>query len=278
MRLLWLALSAVTLHAQTITATLTGTVRDPQGAGVPSASITAVSVETGQQRIAAADREGRYSLQFLPPGAYNLTVAARGFATLSRTGVRLEVAQVAELDLTLPLETAQQTVEVHEEAPMLVTETSSLDSTVENKLITELPSGERSTLSFINLVPGAIDGGFALAMGENLNTNGNAQGPIGTAGNRNFFDSVFSVSGGQASTNDVLLDGVSDTVGDFNGVAVSPPQDSVREFKVMAGAFSAEYGRTGGAVVNFVTKGGTSRFHGTAYDYFQNGLASRRPS
>ena len=271
MRLLWLALSAVTLHAQTITATLTGTVRDPQGAGVPSASITAVSVETGQQRIAAADREGRYSLQFLPPGAYNLTVAARGFATLSRTGVRLEVAQVAELDLTLPLETAQQTVEVHEEAPMLVTETSSLDSTVENKLITELPSGERSTLSFINLVPGAIDGGFALAMGENLNTNGNAQGPIGTAGNRNFFDSVFSVSGGQASTNDVLLDGVSDTVGDFNGVAVSPPQDSVREFKVMAGAFSAEYGRTGGAVVNFVTKGGTSRFHGTAYDYFQNG-------
>jgi hypothetical protein len=260
-----------TAHAQTITATLTGTVRDPQGAAVPSATLRITSTDTAQSRVVTADREGRYSIPFLAPGSYTLTVTAKGFAGLTRTGIRLEVAQVAELDIAMPLETAQQTVEVHEDVPMLVTETSSLDSTVENKLITELPSGERSTLSFINLVPGAVDGGFALAMGENLNTNGNAQGPIGTAGNRNFFDSVFSVSGGQASTNDVLLDGVSDTVGDFNGVAVSPPQDSVREFKVMSGAFSAEYGRTGGAVVNFVTKGGTSRFHGTAYDYFQNG-------
>src|SRR5689334_6454081 len=266
-----LALLCLAAHAQTITATLTGSVRDPHGAALPAATLTATAADTGQQRTATSDHEGRYQIQFLPPGAYTLTVAAKGFATLTRTGIQLEVAQVAQLDLALPLETAQQTVEVHEDAPLLVTETSSLETTVENKLITELPSGERSTLSFINLVPGAIDGGFALAMGENLNTNGNAQGPIGTAGNRNFFDSVFSVSGGQASTNDVLLDGVSDTVGDFSGVAVSPPQDSVREFKVMSGAFSAEYGRTGGAVVNFVTKGGTTRFHGTAYDYFQNG-------
>jgi hypothetical protein len=270
-RIALLCLVALPGAAQTITATLTGTVRDPQGAAVPDASLTVVSAETAQKRTAVSDHEGRYSISFLPPGTYTLSVTAKGFGRLTRSGLQLEVAQVAEVDLALPIDVAQQTVEVHEDAAQLVTETSAMEMTVENKLITELPSGERSTLSFINLIPGAIDGGFALAAGESLNTNGNAQGPIGTAGNRNFFDSNFSVSGGQASTNDVLLDGVSDTVGDFNGVAVSPPQDSVREFKVMSGAFSSEYGRTGGAVVNFITKAGTTRFHGTGYDYFQNG-------
>src|SRR5215470_6303977 len=139
LRVLALALFGVCAHAQTIIATRTGTVRDPQGAAVPSASVTAVSVATGAKRGVTADREGRYSISFLAPGAYTLSATAKGFATLTRTGIHLEVAQVAELDLALPLENAQQTVEVREEAPMLVTETSSMDSTIENKLITELP-------------------------------------------------------------------------------------------------------------------------------------------
>jgi hypothetical protein len=270
-RCVLVCLLALPAAAQTITATLTGTVRDPQGAVVPNSSVTVTSADTASQRSVTSDSEGRYSVSFLQPGTYNLAATAKGFGKFTRNGIRLEVAQVAEVDLPLPLDTAQEMVEVREDAPVLVTETSNVEMTVENKLITELPSGERSTLSFLNLVPGAIDGGFALAQGENLNTNGNAQGPIGSAGNRNFFDSNFSVSGGQASTNDVLLDGVSDTIADFNGVAVSPPQDSVREFKVMSGAISAEYGRTGSAVVNFVTKAGTDKYHGALYEYFQNG-------
>ena len=270
-KLFLLSTLAASIHAQTITATLAGTVKDQQGASVPNAKVTVTSSDTAQKRTATTDQAGRYQIAFLPPGTYDVSCTAPGFGKLSRTGVKLEVAQSAEVDLSLPLETATETVVVREDAPTLVTESSNLETLVENKLITELPSGERSTMSFINLVPGAIDGGFALGQGENLNTNGNAQGPVGTAGNRNFFDSNFSVSGGQASTNDVLLDGVSDTVGDFNGVAVSPPQDSVREFKVMAGAIPAEYGRTGGAVVNFITKSGTGKFHGSLYEYFQNG-------
>ena len=258
-------------HAQTITATLAGVVKDPQGALIPGATVTVTSAETSQKRTVKTSPEGRYSVSFLPPGSYELSATSKGFGRVTRGGIVLEVAQTAEIDLSLPLDTASETVIVHEDAPALVTESSNLEMTVENKLIAELPSGERSTMSFINLIPGAIDGGFALAQGESLNTNGNAQGPIGTAGNRNFFDSNFSVSGGQASTNDVLLDGVSDTVGDFNGMAISPPQDSVREFKVLSGAIPAEYGRTGSAVVNFITKAGTNRFHGAVYEYFQNG-------
>jgi hypothetical protein len=91
-----------------------------------------------------------------------------------------------------------------EAAPLPNADTGGLEHTLENKLIEDLPSAERSTLAPINNIPGVIDMGFALAQGENLNTNGNAQGPVGSPGNRNFFDTNFGVSGGQASTNDVL--------------------------------------------------------------------------
>src|SRR5512133_1044736 len=144
LRLAWLALFSFPLFCQTITATLTGTVRDPQGAAVPAASIVVTSAETDQKRTVTGDSEGRFSVAFLPPGTYSMSVTAKGFGRLTRDNIRLEVAQVAEMDLTLPLETSQQTVEIHEDAAMLVTEASHLETAVENKLITELPSGERS--------------------------------------------------------------------------------------------------------------------------------------
>ena len=266
-----LLLFTASLSAQTITGTLSGTIKDPHGAGVPGAMVSVTSIETSQTRSATTNSEGRYSLPFLPPGAYNLTATAKGFGRASDKQVQLDIGQTAELDVQLPLDVNREVVQVNADAPMLTVDSSNVETVVENKLIENLPTGERSTLSFINLVPGVIDAGFALAQGENLNTNGNAQGPIGTPGNRNFFDSNFSSGGGQVSTNDILIDGVSDTVGDFNGIAISPPQDSVREFKVVSGAVPAAYGRTGSSVVSFVTKSGTEKFHGALYDYFQNG-------
>ena len=263
---------AAGLGAQTFTATLSGTITDPHGAAIPAATVSVVSSDTGLKKTAKTDSEGRYNVAFLSPGLYTVTAEAAGFQGATRMDARLEVAQSATLDFKLVLATVSQTVEVTSEAmPLLNTESGGLATTLDAKLILDVPSAERSTLALMNALPGVIDVGFALAQGENLNTNGNAQGPIGTPGNRNFFDSNFGISGGQTSTNDVLLDGVSDTVGDFNGVAVSPPQDSVQEFKVMSGVFSAEYGRTGGGVVNFVTKAGGKDYHGSAYEYFQNG-------
>jgi len=258
--------------AQAITATVSGTVTDPQGAVVPGATVSAVSNETGLKKTAKTDNEGRYTLLFLPPGLYTIGAEATGFAASTRSQVRLEVAQAGTIDFKLALAGAQQAIQVTAEAvPLLNTDSGGLEYVIEAKLIQDLPSAERSTLALINNMPGVIDTGFALASGETLNNDGNAQGPIGSPGNRNFFDSTFAVGGGQASSNDVLLDGVSDTTGDFNGMAISPPQDSVLEFKALSGVFSAEYGRTGGGVVSFITKAGGSTFHGTAYEYFQNG-------
>ncbi len=261
----------VSSFAQTITATITGTVTDQAGAIVPNAKVVITAASTGQDKTVLTDTEGRFTAPFLPPGTYRVSVEAAGFAKAARSGVTLEVAQTVTMDFSLKVGAATETIEITSDAPLLATETSALETTIENKLIEDLPSAQRSTLAFINNVPGVIDAGFALAQGENLNVNGNAQGPIGSPGNRNFFDSSFSVSGGQNSTNDVLLDGVSNTVGDFNGVAVNPPPDSVREFKVFSGAYSAEYGRSGGGVVNMITKAGAKKFHGALYEYFQNG-------
>lgn len=270
--LLCLALGSLPLAAQTITATLTGTVSDQNNALVAGAVVTATSQATGLSKSDTTDGSGRFTITFLQPGTYNVTVEKSGFKKSSRANVTLETAQSAALDFALEVGDTEAVVEVDaDQTPLLVTENSALETTIENKLVSELPSGERSALAFVNLVPGTIDAGFAQARGEGLNENGNAQGPIGSPGNRNFFDSNFSVNGGRSSTNDILLDGVSNTVGDFNGVAISPPQDSVQELKVGAGAFAAEYGRSGGSVVLFTTKAGGRKLHGSLYEYFQDG-------
>lgn len=266
------AFTTLPVFAQQITATLNGEVKDQNGAVVPGATVTATSNETGLSKTDSTNDDGRYVITFLPSGTYNVTVEKSGFAKTTRQNIRLEVGQTASLALELAITAGTVQVDVAgDETPILQTETSALETTIENKLVEDLPSGERSALAFINLVPGAIDGGFAQGRGEGLNENGNAQGPIGSPGNRNFFDSNFSVNGGRSATNDILLDGVSNTVGDFNGIAVSPPQDSIREFKVVAGAYSSEYGRSGGGVVSIVTKSGGKRFSGALYEYFQDG-------
>jgi hypothetical protein len=250
------------LHSQTITATITGTVTDPNGAVVPNASVTVTSNETSQAKTVTTDSEGRYTVPFLQPGAYTITVESGGFTKATRSDIKLEIAQTATLDIALTTGAASAVVEVSgATSPLLQTETSQLATTIENKLLEDLPTSNRNIFNFLPYVPGTIDVGAAL---------GNAGGQVGSAGNRNFFDSNFSVNGGRASSNDILLDGVTNTIGDFNGVAISPPQDSIREFKVQSGVAPADYGRTAGGIVNIATKSGTNKFHGALYEYLQN--------
>lgn len=253
---------ATSIFAQTITATASGTVTDPNGAVVPGATVTVTSNETAQSKTVTTDNEGRYTVPFLQPGLYSITVQSTGFTKSVRSDVKLEVAQTAALDFTLTVGASSETVQISDATtPLLQTETSQLETTIENKLLEDLPTGNRNIFNFIPFVPGTVDVGAAL---------GNAGGAVGSAGNRNFFDSNFSVNGGRASSNDVLLDGVTNTIGDFNGVAISPPQDSIREFKVQSGVAPADYGRTAGGIVNIATKSGTNKFHGSLYEYFQN--------
>ena len=165
-RALLCLLVATPLAAQTITATLEGTVKDPHGAAVPGASVIVTAAETNQSRNATTDNSGHYTLTFLPPGIYTLKATAQGFGTVSDKQIQLDVDQTAQLDLSLPLDVNREVIQVNADTPMLTTETSNLETVVENKLIENLPSGERSTLSFINLVPGVIDAGFRAGTGR----------------------------------------------------------------------------------------------------------------
>jgi hypothetical protein len=259
--LLLFAFASIPAAAQTITATLSGEVKDVAGAVVPGATVTVTNTETGDVKTTETNGDGRYTVTFLQPGTYRIAVAKSGFAESVRDNVKLEIAQTAALDIDLGVTADQVTVDIESDVPLLQTETSNLETTIEQKLVEDLPTADRNIFNFVNLVPGTIDAGSAL---------GNPGGAVGSAGNRNFFDSNFAVSGGRASSNDILLDGVTNTIGDFGGVAISPPQDSIREFKVVSGVAPAEYGRTAGGIVTIATKAGTNKFHGSLYEYFQD--------
>lgn len=246
------------LGAQTFTATVSGIVTDPHGAAVPGATVTVMSVATGVSKTATTDTNGSYTVPLLQPKEYTVSAEAAGFQKVQRTGIRLEINQTAEVNLQLAVSGMTETVEVSGISPLLVTQQSSIDQTIEQKFIEDLPLADQDIFQFVQLAPGVVSG------------NPNNPSPIGDIGNRNFFDSNFSVNGGKGSTNDVLLDGVSDVIGDFNGVGTVPPVGSIQEFKVQSGAYSAEFGRSGGGNINIITRSGGSKYHGTVYEYLQN--------
>ncbi len=242
------------LPAQTFNARITGTIQDATGARVPNATVTALQVGTNVKKSTPTDESGVYNIPLLLPGVYEVTVEAAGLQTQVRKDVRLEINQTATLDCSLAVAQTATSIEITADVPLLQSETSSMGATLETKLIEQIPLAQRDVMSLVRLMPGVIAGS-----------------QVGDArGGRNVFNSNFSVGGGRTSTNEVLLDGAPNTIGDFNGVAIVPPQDSVQEMRVETSSYSAEFGRTGGGTVNIVTKAGTNEYHGGAFYYHQN--------
>ncbi len=239
---------------QTFTARLSGNVTDANGAPVPEAKVTATQTSTAAVANTLTDSRGAYVFPLLPPGAYEIAVEKAAFQKQLQRQVQLEINSATVLPFRLAVATVSTEVQVTDEAPLLQTENGGVGTTVDSRTIDELPLVQRDVMAVVRLVPGVI-----------------AKGQVGDArGGRGVFNSNFSVGGGRTSTNEVLLDGAVNTIGDFNGVAFSPPPDSVQEFRVETNSFSAEFGRTGGGVVNIVTKSGANAFHGTTYYYHQN--------
>ncbi len=256
MFLVWL--SASLGWAQSTTGTITGTVTDPTGAVIPGAGVTITNTLNNVSVTVTTNAEGVYVAQALLPSNYTVSATATGFVKLTKSGIKLEINQTAEVNLQLAIGGTEQVVEVSAAALLLQTEQSSVDQTVEQKLIEDLPLVDQNVMQLVQITPGVVSGNPA---------NPSA---IGLIGNRSFFDSNFSVNGGRASTNDVLVDGVANTIGDFNGVGATPPARSVQEFKIMSGTVSAEYGRAGGGVVSYATRPGGNIFHGSVFNFHQN--------
>jgi hypothetical protein len=246
---------AIYLFAQAPTAELAGTVRDVTGAIIAGAAVTIVNEETGIKRGVTTDERGSYTVPLLPPGYYRTSIQRTGFRSVERKGLVLHVNETANVDYVLEVGSINETVTVMGEAPLLETSQSSQGSVIDNAQVVNLPLNMRDPFTLAALTPGVQPGGgfFTPRVFQ-----------------EQAFQTNFSVNGGVSYQNDILLDGTSNTVPGHGQLAMTPSVDAIEEFKVESSNYSAEFGRSGGGIVNIVTKSGTNSLKGTVYEFLRN--------
>jgi hypothetical protein len=258
-----LAIISATAFAQSNFATLNGRVEDSSHASVEGARVVITSVETGASRSTLSNSDGLYDAANLPPGAYSLEATAPGFAVFSAK-ITLEVNQHMALDLKMELSTGRESVAVIAGAETLKTQDAALGEVVERKSIQDLPLNGRMLLDLALTVPGAHQG------------HGAQTGTMNPLYWRPGQPSAITIGGNRPNANYFLLDGVTNTDPTFNTQNFSPSPDSVREFQVQTGSYRAEMGGAGGGQINIITRAGTSRYHGAAYEYLRNSALDAR--
>jgi hypothetical protein len=240
------------------TASITGTVRDPTGASIPDARITVSNAERGIHRVSTTNNGGEYLVSALPPGPYNLTIAARGFKNFKAEDVILRVAQKARADATLEIgvATTETTVEGTQVA-QVETQSSELAGTVTAKQITQLELNGRNFTQLVTLVPGV--------------SGGTDEGLVGIQ----FLP--FSFNGGRLEYNNWEVDGgdILDN-GSNQTLNVYPSIDAIAEVRVLTSNYGAQYGRNGSGTVETETKSGTNKFHGDVYEFVRNDIFNAR--
>lgn len=245
-------LLATNAWSQSFTASIRGTVTDSTGAAVPGAKVIVKEADRNIDHPTTTDAEGRYTLTALQPGNYTLSVEAAGFKKHQQAQFPMNVQQQVTLDVALQVGDISSTVNVESTAPLLNTTQASLGQVVDNKYMISLPNIGRDSLALAYLTPGVV----------------------GAAGRRGDTSTNFSANGARNSTSDVMVDGVTVTTVEQNSgitdLKYKPSVDAVQEFKMQTNFFPAEYGQTGGAVINMVTKSGTNEFHGTGYYFMRD--------
>src|SRR4051812_41094860 len=239
--------------AQEFRATVKGQIADTSGAALPGATVTVQNQDTNEIATAVANTDGAYTIPFLRPGLYTLTVEMSGFQKSIRKDMRLEVSQVATVNVQLGVGLTE-TVNVSSEAPLLETSRADRGTVIDSARIAELPLQSRSPMALAVLVAGV---------------NYNAQA-IYLRPFDNGALADWSTNGGQNRNNEFLLDGVPNNANqDGNNIAYVPPAEAVQEFKVATNSYDAQYGRTAGGVVNMSLKSGTNTFHGVGYEFYR---------
>jgi hypothetical protein len=237
-------------------ATLRGHVEDATGAVLPGATVTLTNSGTRAMQTTVTDDRGQYLFAGLFPSTYELKVELAGFKTYERTNLVLSPNDTRGLDVRLEIGQQTETVLVTATPEVIQTETGAREGVLNAKQIDSLSVIGRSSLELLRILPGVVTD---FNMGESVS--------FGGGGN---FTQGYTVNGIRSSNNTVSLDGSSlIDIGSNSGVIVSLNNDMVQEVKVQSSNFAAEYG-TGGMNVSGVTKSGTSKFHGEAYDYWRD--------
>jgi len=251
---------AATAFPQEFRATLTGHITDPGGAAVAGAQVTVTSLQTNEQKTATTSEEGNYTIPFLQPGNYSVTVEGQGFKKAASNIVELHTADKATFDVALEVGGVGETVNVNAEAPLLEPDTASRGQVIEQARISELPLIGRNPLNLATLSPGVTFNGNqqfqrAFDNGDNVN---------------------FSINGGLNRHNDFLLDGAPNNADtdvnasrttSSNNIAFVPSAEATEEFKIQTNSYDSQFGRTGGGTINITIKSGGRDFHGSVYEF-----------
>ncbi len=251
------------LQAQYTTSTLGVSVTDPSGAPVPDATITVHSVDTGLQKVSTSGNNGAFTFTAMPVGNYALTVEKAGFSTFNQTGITLTVDQTVSIPVKLAVGGVSEQVTVAADAQLINTESGTVGQLIGTKSIEDLPLNGRQPQALLFLAAGTINetGNYCLV---------NCQGGVYPG------EQDANVSGAGPRAVNYQMDGGGHNDTYLNANLPFPNPDAIQEFNVETDNLSAQYGIGAGAVVNLVTKSGTNRIHGDAFEFVRNGDLNAR--
>jgi hypothetical protein len=250
-----LAITGLSATAQETRASVAGVVVDPSGAAIVGANVRLSNADTGVTATAVTNETGAYRFLFINPGTYRLAAESTGFRTFVRENIVLNVSQAAVVDISLTVGQSSESITVTTETPLLEADRADRGLVINNKTVVDMPLNIRNPIMLSSLSPGIAH----TSGSQHLN-------PFSNNG-----ISSWSVNGGRGSNNEFLLDGAPNNTlyNRTNNIAYVPSVDAVEEFKVMSNTYDAQYGRTGGGVINVSIKSGTNQFHGSGYEFLK---------
>src|SRR5580704_5760416 len=243
--------------AQTVTARLTGTITDPNGAAVVGATVSVTNTATGQVSTAQTNDQGFYVVPALPPGQYHEEVTQKGFEKVNRD-FELQVSQIAVVDFQLTIGTINESITVTGGSPVIDAADSSVSTVIQGRQITELPLNGRNFTQLATLVPGVNRGiptGSATGTQNNTETFRYSESGGGS----------LAVNGLPPQANNFIFDGIDNNETLVNTIIFFTPADALQEFTVITNIAPAEYGRAGGGIVSSTLHSGSNEFHGSAF-------------
>ena len=247
-------LAGMNIAAQQITGKIRGSVTDPAGAVVPSATVTATQTETGLTRTVVSSGDGSYLLIELPVGHYRVEASAKGFEKYIQDGITLNVNETADVRVRLVVGAETQKVQVTEDAQLIQETVTSLGKVVQEREIVDLPLNGRDfsqlgTLQpgVVPLTPGLKEAGSSLRAGQG-----------------------YAVNGQRPESNNFLIDGANNFNGVDGGFVLKPPVDAITEFRILTHNSNAEFGSSLGSTTNVITKSGTNNIHGALWEFIRN--------
>ncbi len=237
---------------------ISGYVRDPSGAVVPGANVTAVSAEQQLVRTTQSDDTGFYNLLAMPPGTYQITVEASGFEKQVQRGVSLTLGESLRLDVELKLGAVQAEVTVASTATLVNTTSHGLSGLVDGRRVQDVPLNGRNVVNLARILPGVLEVRAPQELGDTR------AGP------------TLSVNGGRSVNNNFTFNGANfNHYGQTTGMNYPPP-DAVQEIRIQTHNFSSEYPNNSGSQVTVISKSGTNELHGSAWEFLRNDQLNAR--